>query len=199
MNTPEKRLKDRNDAILKVRKILSEPYFVMDTETTDKSEDGGQICELAILRKDGSYFRSYIKPTVPIMQGANRVNHIMPYHLRDAPGIEEVIDEIPTGICAVFYNAPYDVQALKNSLIAKDKWFDVHSWKCIYDIMLIYAAFDGRWNNKYDSYRYHQLSKSCQECGIQLDCSAHNALSDVLMTDSLMKYMAEQELENMEQ
>jgi DNA polymerase III subunit epsilon len=103
-------IEDRDDAIIDARKILANGYFVLDTETTGLNK--AQMCQIAIFHKDGTQYKSLVKPTVPIEDGATSVHKITNDMVREAPDALEVLKHIPIFGVMVIYNAPFDLGAI---------------------------------------------------------------------------------------
>jgi DNA polymerase-3 subunit epsilon len=189
MKTNEEMIADRDQAIKSAREILASPYVVIDTETTGLNN--AQMCQIAILHSGGKQFKSLVKPTVPIESGAEAVHHITNDIVKDAPSANELFDEIHTDKNVVIYNAPFDTVVIKHSM-------DIQNYplsnNLIFDAMQIYSKFRGEWNDYYNNYRWHKLEVACNQCGIIIDLELHDALSDCIMTDRLIHYIAEQKL-----
>lgn len=191
MKTPEEMIEDRDDAINEARWILNHDYFVLDTETTGLKN--AEMCQLAIYKRDGTTFKSLVKPTVPIEPGAMNVHHITDEMVKDAPDAATVIVNLPNNNSfMVIYNAKFDLGIIKHSLEAVGSFIDDHYE--VYDAMEIYSKFRGEWNDYYGNYRWHKLEAACSQCGIVLDLELHDALSDAIMTDRLLRYIGEQKL-----
>jgi DNA polymerase-3 subunit epsilon len=195
--TIQEKIQDRDNQISFVRQILVEPYFVFDTETTGKDRNYDQIVQMAVLKSTGKQFKSLVKPTIPVSEGAFDIHHISDKDLENAPVISEVLGEIPVRDIYMFtYNIAFDSGVLKNSLRASGSGFeiDIDSVNIPCDAMRIYAAFKGDWSEKYNSYRWYSLEDACEQCGIEIDLPLHDAMSDAILTERLMKYVANQKL-----
>lgn len=190
MKTEEEKIKDRDWAINEARWVMNHDYYVLDTETTGLNN--AQMCQLAILHRDGREFKSLVKPTIPIESGAMAVHHITNEMVEDAPDASLMAFHIISNKIMVIYNAPFDTKVIQESLKA------VHAPQVIFpeviDAMQIYSKFRGEWNDYYQNYRWHKLEAACNQCGINIDLTLHDALSDCIMTDRLIHYIAEQKL-----
>jgi DNA polymerase-3 subunit epsilon len=196
MKTNEEIIKDRDKAINEARNIITQDYFVVDTETTGLTN--AQMCQIAVLQSNGDQFKSLVKPTIPIELGAMNVHHITDEMVKDAPNAIEVMKGILIVGIMVIYNAPFDIKVINQSLIAcgspvTQKVIDTINLKVV-DAMQIYSKFRGEWNDYYNNYRWHKLEVACSQCGIVIDLELHDALSDCIMTDRLIHYIAEQKL-----
>jgi DNA polymerase-3 subunit epsilon len=187
-----KRTVDRDKAISDARWILMLPYFVLDTETTGLKN--AQMCQIAIRYNDGSDFKSLVKPTIPIEKGASDIHHITDKDVEDAPSALDVIKKLPIFGTMVIYNAPFDVAVLKESVSAMQGIYTIEYNNDVYDAMQIYSAFKGDWDDYHGNYKWHKLGNACEQCGIKLDLELHDALSDAIMTERLIKYIASQKL-----
>ena len=192
MKTDEQMKVDRDDAIKEAREILSYEYCILDTETTGLYN--AQMCQIAVLHKDGKQFKSLVKPTIPIEVGASNVHHITDEMVKDAPDALQVL--MQSAIIdkpVVIYNAPFDTKVIRQSLDALNSGLVV-TFSTVRDAMQIYSKFRGEWNDYYQNYRWHKLEAACNQCGIIIDVDLHDAMSDVIMTERLLKYIAEQKL-----
>lgn len=184
--------KYRSNAIQKARYILSCPYFILDTETTGLLN--AEICQLAVLKSDGNKYITLVKPTKLIENGAIDVHGINNDTVAHAPPIYEVIQEIPASGLMVIYNAPFDIKMIKQSMAAHNRNWEAPAPNMIFDMMQIYAEFYGRWDEQYNSFRWQKLETAIQQCNISSDLEFHNALSDCIMTDRLLRFIANQEV-----
>lgn len=194
MGTEKDRIRDRDKAILIAREIISEPYFTFDTETTDLVTNGGEICQVGLCESNGRRFLSFVKPTKEISASANAVNHITYLDVKDAPKIMELEDMIPYGKNIAIYNLGFDRGAIENSYIAWGEWFDRRRLGTAYDVMRIFASFNGEWNYYHNGYKWKKLEDAYALCNGNEHLTAHNALSDAIMTEHIIKYMASQKL-----
>lgn len=194
--TTQEKIQDRDNAISLARHALADPYFVFDTETTGKDKGYDQIVQWAVLRSTGKSFKSLAKATIPVSEGAYNVHHILDNDLKSAPDIIDVMNKIMYYKNLICYNIPFDSGVLKNSLRASGSGleFDLDDKNEPYDAMRICAEFRGEWCEKYNDYRWRKLEFVCEEFGIELDVTPHDALSDAILTERVMKYIASQKL-----
>jgi DNA polymerase-3 subunit epsilon len=192
MKTKEEIIGDRDKAIRDARYILQNPYFILDTETTGLTN--AQMCQIAILKSDGTQFKSLVKPTIHIEPGASNVHHITDADVINSPGAHEVLRHIPIFGYLVAYNTPFDLKILQQSLKAQGHVYNIEFHSGIYDMMQIYSAFRGIWDDYHGNYKWFKLGDACEQCGIAMDLELHDAMSDVIMTERLLKYVAEQKL-----
>lgn len=100
---------------------MENKYIVLDTETTGLNAAEDELLQVSIIDNEGTVlFDSYIRPTQHTEWAeAERVNHITPEMVADAPTIAEVMPEI-TDILKrydkiVGYNVRFDADFLKNN------------------------------------------------------------------------------------
>ena len=100
---------------------MEENYIVIDTETTGLNAAEDELLQVSIIDNEGSVlFDSYIRPTQHTEWAeAERVNHITPEMVADAPTIAEVMPEINDILKRydkiVGYNVRFDADFLKNN------------------------------------------------------------------------------------
>lgn len=189
--TAEDKIKDRDQAIVDARNIISQQYCVIDTETTGLNNS--QMCQIGILYSNGKQFKSFVKPTIPIELGAMNVHHITEEMVKDAPDARSLLKHFPNTGLIVIYNAPFDTKVIRQSLSAQSAAW-IYPEEVVIDAMQIYSKFAGVWNDYYMNYKWHRLEVACNQCGIEIDVELHDALSDCIMTDKLIKYIAAQKL-----
>lgn len=190
MRTIEDTIKDRDEAIREARFLVSHPYYIVDTETTGLKN--AQMCQIGMLDSDGHVMSSYVKPTIPIEPGAMAVHHITDEMVKDAPTADQIITAFRSNKNMIIYNAPFDTQVIINSLNAAGA--PKFEFPEIFDAMQIYSKFRGEWNDYYQNYRWHKLEAACNQCGIAIDVTLHDALADCIMTDKILHHMADQKL-----
>lgn len=198
MKTELETINDKNKAILFIRQVLLEPYFVLDTETTGKNADYDQIAQWAIRTYTGKEYKSLAKVTIPVSPGAYDIHHISNEDLENAPSILKAMDRILYGAYAVCYNIEFDAKVLKNSLRAccTGLEIDIDDGKVCKpcDIMRLCAEFRGEWSEKYNDYRWRKLDFVCEEFGICIDVPLHDAMGDAILTEKVMIFIGSQKL-----
>ncbi len=188
--TKEEKIIDRDKAIKDARWILNNRYFILDTETTGLKN--AQMCQIAIVYSDNRKYKSLVKPTIPIEAGATAIHHITDDDVKDAPDATEIVWHIPFFEVFVAYNTPFDMRVLKQSLLAHGYVYNEEDNTKVFDAMQIYSAFRGEWDDYHGNYKWHKLGIACEQCGIELDLDLHDAMSDAIMTERLLKYIASQ-------
>lgn len=192
------KIDDRDKAISDARWILMNKYFVLDTETTGLNN--AEMCQIAIVYSDGNKYKSLVKPTVPIEEGASKIHHITDETVKDAPSAVDILRHIPVMSMFVAYNTPFDLKVIQQSLKAHGHIYNAEN-NYFYDVMLIYSAFKGDWDEKHGNYKWHKLGDACEQCGIltqkefsEEDQSLHDAMYDATLTQKLLKYISIQKL-----
>lgn len=100
---------------------MENKYIVLDTETTGLNATEDELLQVSIIDNEGTVlFDSYIRPTQHTEWAeAERVNHITPEMVADAPTIAEVMPEINDILKRydkiVGYNVRFDADFLKNN------------------------------------------------------------------------------------
>jgi DNA polymerase-3 subunit epsilon len=198
MKTPQEKIIDHDQAIRDARWILANKYFILDTETTGV-DTKDEVCQIAVIYSNGGTYKSFVKPTVPIGVIANSIHHISEEDVKDAPNITEIVRNIPVFGVFVAYNTPFDMRILKQSLLAQGHIYNEEDNIKICDVMLIYSAFKGTWDEYHGNYKWHKLGVACEQCKIELDLELHDAMADAIMTERLLKYIAAQKTSDEEQ
>ena len=91
------------------------------------------------------------------------------------------------GRLVVMYNEEFDLRMMQQSharyrLPWKDKFNT-------FDLLKLYAEFQGEWDPYRRSYRYHSLAYAGKQCRISLP-NAHRSTADTLLTRALLHYIA---------
>jgi len=175
-------IKDRDNAILWARSILTRSdWVILDTETTGLDWDA-EIVSVSVVAPDGAILLdTLVKPQKSIPPEATAVNHINDEMVSVAP----TFDDVFLKLCAVLeekliiaYNVDFDRRLINQTCrryglpveqIASD-------WECA---MLTYAKYVGEWRNYFGSYRWQALPKG-----------DHTAGGDCLATLELIQRMA---------
>lgn len=201
---------DRDRAIQKARHYAEQNPLFLDTETTGLR---GEVCELAIIDLQGQVLiNTLIKPTKPIPPDAADLHGITNEMVSESPTFKDllpVLDPLLRGRTVLVYNVEFDQNILWNSLIANQIWLEgeqpFEPWWNPYviepgkvktnwhDVMELYAAFYGDWNNYHGNYRWQRLSHAAQQCNIQLPDILHRAHADAELTRQILLHMAKQE------
>lgn len=96
---------------------------VVDLEMTGLRAESDRVCEIAVVRADGSEvlleFDTLVRPPIQMSAGALKVHGITPEMLRDAPEFPEVapeVEEVLSGAVLVAHNVPHDLQFLDREM-----------------------------------------------------------------------------------
>lgn len=196
--TEKEKTQDKDGGIIIARQTLKKPYCVIDTETTGVIEDYDQACQYAILYSDTEYFKTLLKPTIHISEEASCVNNIFDKDVVNAPPATDtgIIGKIPYMTLVLGWNVKFDINILRNSGRARgsNAMDRIESENEIVDIEWVYSKFIGYWNKDCNRFGKKALEEACKKCGIDIDLPLHDALSDCIMIERLLKYIASQKL-----
>jgi DNA polymerase III subunit epsilon len=157
------------------RDLLSrKDWVILDTETCGLYEMA-HICEIAIIRPDGSeLLNTRVRPAIPIPPEATAIHGITDDQVAAAPTIGVVAGRLTAlleGVnIIVTYNAEFDWRALVRSLAAGGDsdwrgWTEQWRWQCA---MTWYSQWYGDWWA--GRYRYQRLDgvhsalEDCRAC-----------------------------------
>lgn len=176
--------RDRNTAILWSRQVLNSPdeYVILDTETTGLGSSD-EIVQIAIINTTNQVLLdTLVQVQMSIPRAASDIHGITKKHLKDAPFIEDILDQIRSILerkTVIAYNAAFDGRMLQQSIgKIKGKKRTFHGrFNCA---METYSMFVGEWNHQKRSYRWHKLKSG-----------DHSALGDCIATLNLIREMAE--------
>lgn len=181
----------RQRAIQTARKVLNERPVYLDTETTGLNSSD-EIIEISIVDDEGVVlFESLVKPSQPIPESATLIHGITDEEVESArnwPAIWPQVRSFIFGRLVVMYNESFDMRMMQQSHARyRLPWKERIN---TFDLLKLYAEFQGEWDSKRRSYRYHSLAKAGQQCGITLP-NAHRTTADTLLTRSLLHYIAD--------
>lgn len=164
----------------------------MDTETTGLNAAEDEILQVSIIDNEGAVlFDSYIKPTQHTEWAeAERIHHITPEMVADAPTIAEVMPEINDILNRydkiVGYNLKFDKAFLENN--------GAEFLSTEYaDVMKMFAPIYGEWNDQRGSYKWQKLTIAADYYGYDWSehKEAHNSLGDCYATLHVYKEINE--------
>lgn len=171
---------------------MENKYIVLDTETTGLNAAEDELLQVSIIDNDGTVlFDSYIRPTQHTEWAeAERVNHITPEMVADAPTIAEVMPEINDILKRydkiVGYNVRFDADFLKHN----GAEFSNAEYA---DAMKMFAPIYGEWNDQRGSYKWQKLTAAADYYGYDWSAheEAHNSLGDCYATLHVYKEINE--------
>lgn len=200
---------DRASVIELVQRYIKLDPLFLDTETTGLS-DMDEICEIAIVDLAGEVLiNTLVKPTKRVPPGTSAIHGITDELVKDAPTFGDLfprLDSILTDRIVLVYNAEFDESKLVRSAKVNNvdfTGFDGHAWFWMqevepgvyhskwHDVMELYAAFYGDWNDYHQSYTWQRLSTAARQCGIELPPGIHRAHADAELTRRIVLHMAE--------
>ena len=172
--------------------IMEENYIVIDTETTGLNAAEDELLQVSIIDNDGVVlFDSYIRPTQHTEWAeAERIHHISPEMVAEAPTIAEVMPEINDIFKRydkiVGYNLKFDKAFLENN--------GAEFLNAEYaDVMKMFAPIYGEWNDQRGSYKWQKLTTAADYYGYDWSehKEAHNSLGDCYATLHVYKEINE--------
>lgn len=171
---------------------MENKYIVLDTETTGLNAAEDEILQVSIIDNEGAVlFDSYIKPTQHTEWAeAERIHHITPEMVADAPTIAEVMPEINDILNRydkiVGYNLKFDKAFLENN--------GAEFLSTEYaDVMKMFAPIYGEWNDQRGSYKWQKLTIAADYYGYDWSehKEAHNSLGNCYATLHVYKEINE--------
>lgn len=163
---------------------------LLDTESTGLDEDD-EVLEIAIIDETGAtLLHSYVRPERHIAwPDAERVNHISPDMVKDAPTAAELAPRVREIFAnadeIVGYNVFFDLNLLRAWDVNTDDKKHV-------DVMQIFAAIYGDWNDYFGDYQWKSLSTAADYYKLN-DYKPHDALTDVKATLYVYEHILEEE------
>ena len=156
---------------------------VLDTETTGLKVGYYELLQVSILNGKGeTLYNGYLKPVWrETWEEAERVHHITPANVADAPTIDEEIAMIGSLLRSaktiVGYNVQFDLRFLQHAGLVLDDEQE------IFDVMLNFAPIYGEYNEYYGDYKWQKLSVCAAYYGYPwTQEEQHNSLEDCRAT-----------------
>jgi DNA polymerase-3 subunit epsilon len=174
------------------RLLLEQHPVYLDTETTGM-HNSAEVIELGIIDDEANVlFDSLVRPrSGKIDPAAGRVHGITLEMLDGAPTWEEIWPQAEGVLIdrrVGVYNVEFDLRLMKQS--HHRSWMRwVLPETNFFDIMKLYARFNGDWDPFHRSFRYQSLEQAGRQCGIHLP-NAHRAVDDCLLTRALLHHIA---------
>lgn len=182
--------KARYEATQWAHDLLDKDFVILDTETTDFLNRGGEVIQLGVVGKDGSVLMNQLlKPKGPISEGAQKIHNISKETVKDAPSLPEIYDQLKAILkdkLIIAYNANFDRPILNQTCRIWNVEPLPNEWDCA---MLAYAKYHGEWSR--DSFRWKKLTEAAETLRIPV-VDAHDATGDVKMTLKVIEAMAAQ-------
>lgn len=184
----------RQRVLFRARSLWNSGFLAFDTETTGlESED--QIIQWAVCDQYGVVLGSgYVKPTVPISDGAFEKHGISEDQLVGAPLFAEAwptIRDLLVGKIVVIYNANFDIGKLYGSARAYQIEIPYDAIKSVC-AMELFAEFYGETHEYWGTYTWQKLNEvAIPHLQIEVPGQAHDASHDATATALIIKKLAE--------
>ncbi len=150
---------------------------VMDLEMTGLRTATDRVCEIAVVRADGSEvlieFQTLVRPPVQMSAGAVKVSGITPEMLRDAPPFVEVaqaVRDVLERAVLVAHNAPHDLAFLRREMAS-----------CGIDLGRPVSLDTLEMSRRFFAFPRNSLAEVCARLGIVIT-DHHRALADARAT-----------------
>ena len=184
----------RQRVLYEAREIWRNGFVTFETETTGLEWED-QIIQWAVSSQEGEVLGSgFVKPTVPISDGAFEKHGISVEQLADAPLFAEawpVIRHLLEGRAVVSYGSDFDIGKLWSSAepYGIQIPFDFVTAICA---MHLFARLYGEVHEYYGTYTWQKLNEvAIPYLKIEVAGSAHDAAHDAAATAMLIKKLAE--------
>jgi DNA polymerase-3 subunit epsilon len=168
-----------------IRRLLDDPYVVLDTETTGLLAP--EMVSVAVVDDNGeTLLHEIVRPAKPIDPGASRVSGLTAEAVADRPefpSIEPRLTELLTGRRVVIYNAAFDTQVLANTYARYGFELPAFSTWCA---MKWFAQLNGEWDQRRRAYRWQSLATAAAYFGVS-QARAHDALDDCRTTWKILQ------------
>ncbi len=158
--------------------------IVIDIETTGLDCYKDEILQVSIISDSGkTLYDSYIKPIFSeSWRSAERIHHITPEMVVDAPTIYEEMPKINVILINAKRIIGYNHSEFDNPFLEQYGAVFPNDAE-IYDVMQEFAPIYGEWNDYYGDYRWQKLSVCADYYGYDWEGdAAHNSLSDCKAT-----------------
>lgn len=180
----------RQQAAHWAHKLLAGEFVIFDGETTGL-DPHDEFVQVGVVDHTGTVLvDALIRPQAPIHPKAQSVHGFSADDLADAPLFTEVYPALYNALhnrTVIAYNADFDNRILFQACRRYDlRDVMVAGWQCA---MKRYAGYLGRWNPRYNAFRWVSLTEACRIEGVTVS-DAHTAAGDCLMTLELLKIMA---------
>lgn len=155
--------------------------LILDTETTGLNPLQDEILQLSVIDMQGNVrFDSYFHPAVDSWADAQKVNHITPEMVENAPTIFDSLavlnDLFRDASLIIGYNPQFDLAFLRSAGIVIPNC-------AVFDCMEQFAYEFGEWSDVHDSYKFQKLTTAAEYFHFRWGIlPPHNSLSDCYAT-----------------
>ncbi len=186
----------RQRVLYEARELWGKGFVTFDTETTGlglESED--EIIQWAVCSQEGEVLGSgFVKPTIPISEGAFEKHGISDEQLIDAPTFAEVWPTIRALLAdkmVVIYNASFDRRMIWSS--ARPYKIEIpHDFMKCECAMELFARFYGEVHEYWGTHLWQKLNEvAIPYLEIDVPGQAHSAAHDAAATALIVKKLAE--------
>ncbi|HCB94513.1 MAG TPA: hypothetical protein DEP65_01810 [Ruminococcus sp.] len=159
--------------------------LVIDTETTGLDLEFDELLQVSIIDSDGNtLFDSYVKPSFhDSWTEAERINHISPEIVKDAPTISDIIVDINSIVChakeIIGYNVNFDINFLRSYGMILPESVN------IIDVMPAFSEIYGEYSEYFGNYKWQKLTTAAEYYNYNWNSQpsgAHNSLADCYAT-----------------
>lgn len=179
-----------------LKTVLSDAV-ILDTETTGLTNKS-EIVEISIIDTQGNVLLdTLVKPKTRMRDDskAASIHGITNAMLKDAPtwaDIHDQVCEILKGRTVITYNAEFDCRLMAQT--AEKHGLELPDFKaeCA---MLIYGYWEGTASSRGDGFKWHKLQNACNHLNVQIEGTAHRALSDCKSTLGVLQNMIGQSIQ----
>ena len=184
----------RQSAIRTAKTWVTKDFVILDTETTGLNSDA-RIVEISCIDRDGNVLvDSVVNPGIPIPVDATAIHGISDDEVAGSPSFPAlwpvVWNAVRDADCVLIYNATYDSRLIRQSLEGHKSALAQAGQLSYGCIMELYARFYGQYSEYHGSYTWQKLVNAVEQCGLQMDGTAHRALADARASLAVLQYLA---------
>lgn len=160
-------------------------YIIIDLETTGLNPNLDRVCQVAIIKDDGTELNTLVNPEIKINPSSTKLHNITNEMVKDAPKFidisEELIKLLRDTEIFIAYNFQFDFQFLQNELYRTRSYvLNEKDFIFIDPYKIFKKMFPHNLANAYKFYTGKEL------------VSAHNALIDAKATKEILEKQKEQ-------
>jgi DNA polymerase-3 subunit epsilon len=182
---------NRKRVVAAARQVLLQSPVYLDTETTglDRRDE---IIEISIIDdNDQVLFESLVKPTQPVPADVIQIHGITNEMVQGAPSWPAIwmkVRSLLFGRLIAIYNAEFDLRMMQQTHARhRLPWKDYFK---TFDIMKLYAEYQGEWDMARRAYRYPSLERAGRQFHIPLQ-NSHRASDDTRLARAVLHKIAE--------